>query len=252
MEKLRKPFQGTCNVIHFNWHLFVLSLCFCLFLFLVNPYLNDTALFFSYLSMFITGCIIFLSVSITWYVYDISDLYQMSWLRSLKNERPENIVNINAGFDETSELLKRRYEKSTLTILDFYDPLKHKSLSIKVARKAYAPYPNTQKVNSTELFLKDDYADQIYAILSAHEIQNLNERIIFFTELKRILKKEGQIIVVEHIRNTANFIAYNFGFFHFHSRVNWLKTFQNSGLEVKAETNLTPFITIFILEKNGN
>jgi hypothetical protein len=46
-------------------------------------------------------------------------------------------------------------------------------------------------------------------------------------------------------------MAYNFGFFHFHSKNTWLKTIDRSGLAIANEIKITAFITIFILHKNG-
>jgi hypothetical protein len=60
------------------------------------------------------------------------------------------------------------------------------------------------------------------------------------------------VIVVEHIRDAANFFAYNVGAFHFHSRATWLTAFRAAELEVKSEVKETPFITIFTLRKIGN
>ncbi|MEO7045031.1 MAG: methyltransferase, partial [Ferruginibacter sp.] len=93
--------------------------------------------------------------------------------------------------------------------------------------------------------------DKIFTILSAHEIRDDKERVSFFEELHRVLNSTGQIIVTEHLRDTANFLAYNIGFFHFHSKATWLKTFQLSGFQIVNEIKITPFITTFILEKNG-
>ncbi len=66
-----------------------------------------------------------------------------------------------------------------------------------------------------------------------------------------MLAKTGKIIVTEHLQDRANFLAYNIGFFHFHSRTTWLNTFQSAGLNVADEIKVTPFITTFILDKNG-
>ena len=148
-------------------------------------------------------------------------------------------------------MLKNKFENSELTVLDFYDPAKHTEISIKRARKVYPPFPNTQQVNTATLPLKDNSADKIFAILSAHEIRNEIERKSFFQELHRVLSPTGHIIVTEHLRDTLNFFAYNIGAFHFHSKASWLKSFQSSGLRVAEEIKITPFITTFILDKNG-
>ena len=75
---------------------------------------------------------------------------------------------------------------------------------------------------------------------------------MFFKELNRITKNDGQIVVVEHLQDVANFLAYNIGFFHFHTKATWLKTLYAAGLRVQKEIKITPFITTFILQKNGN
>lgn len=89
-------------------------------------------------------------------------------------------------------------------------------------------------------------------ILSAHEIRNEIERIELFKELNRVIKLNGQIYVTEHLRDFPNFLAYNIGFFHFHTKSSWLKTFNDANLKIRQEIKLTPFISTFILYKNGN
>lgn len=56
---------------------------------------------------------------------------------------------------------------------------------------------------------------------------------------------------MEHLRNTPNFLAYNIGFFHFYSKAIWLKNFNTAKLKLVKEIKHTPFISIFVLEKNG-
>jgi SAM-dependent methyltransferase len=176
-------------------------------------------------------------------------LYTFKWIAP--TDQNKIIVNIHAGFDETSGLIRQKFIGSELTVLDFYDPLKHTEISIKRARKVYPACPGTIPVSSTNLPLKDNSADIIFAILSAHEIRNDKERIRFFTELKRIIRPDGQIYVTEHLRDRVNFLAYNIGFLHFHSHRTWLDTFSGAGLQVNNEIKITPFISTFILKKNG-
>ena len=88
-------------------------------------------------------------------------------------------------------------------------------------------------------------------ILSAHEIRNREERNSFFRELGRLLSASGQIVVVEHLRDAPNYLAYNIGAFHFHPRSAWLSTFETARLNIESEVKITPFITVFFLKKNG-
>lgn len=191
-----------------------------------------------------------ISLSVSFYVYDLSTLYDFNWLDAQK--AGDRIINISAGFDETSVILRKKFLAVEIIVLDFYDPLTHTEVSIKRARKAYPAFPGTQSVESINLQMKENFADKIFVILSAHEIRNKDERIKFFKELKRLIKPTGQIFIVEHLRDTANFLAYNIGFFHFYSKSNWCEVFQTAELKIQKEIKITPFISTFILEKNGN
>ena len=248
---MRKPFQGVSNIVRFNWHFYALSLGILVILAFLYNFLNEN---FRLISIILFGGILltnFITLLVSFYVYDLSDLYKFKWLSDLRTVEIGEIVSINAGFDETSEFLKDHFKNSRLNIFDFYDPARHTEISIERARKAYPPYPNTRQMTTDNLSLTDGFADKIFAILSAHEIRNDEERKLFFAEAVRVLKPGGQIIVVEHLRDIANFLAYNIGFFHFHSKNTWLETFAAAGLKVKREIKITPFITTFILEKNG-
>lgn len=250
MEKVRKPFQGVLNIIRFNWHFYVVAfIIIILLLFLAiysNPILKITLQLFSLL----ISTTIFVSLFVSYYVYDISGFYNFEWIK--KNENKISVININAGFDETSDILKNKFINSNFTALDFYNPTQHTEVSIKRARKQYPPYQNTKKIKTSKIELDSNSIDKIYVILSAHEIRNETERIIFFSELNRILKPEGQIIITEHLRDIYNFLAYNIGSFHFHSKPTWLNTFNKSKLELVSEIKNTPFISTFTLKKNGN
>ncbi|MGI8467634.1 MAG: class I SAM-dependent methyltransferase [Pyrinomonadaceae bacterium] len=249
MEQMRKPFQGVWNVVRFNWHFYLLSGIGLLLVFLLSNFLNAPFRLFSRILFFLAVAVTSISLIVTYYVYDLSSLYELSWLKDLRRKENSKIVNINAGFDETSALLQTRYKDAELEVFDFYNPLKHTEISIKRARKAYPPFPNTKQISTNVIPLEDNSVDKIFAVLSAHEIRDKNERSNFFQELHRILKPKGQIIVTEHLRDTANFLAYSIGFFHFHSKRAWLETFQKAGLKIEREIKITPFISTFILEK---
>ncbi len=192
----------------------------------------------------------FISLFVSFYIYDLSGFYAFKWIDD--NDDNISLVNINAGFDETTEILKTKFINATFLSLDFYNSTKHTEVSIKRARKKYPPNPNTKIIDSTNIELKSNSTDKIFVILSAHEIRKETERVVFFSELKRIIKPNGQIIVVEHLRDFPNFIAYTIGFFHFYSKSSWLTVFNQSNLNVISEIKNTPFISTFILEKNGN
>jgi ubiquinone/menaquinone biosynthesis C-methylase UbiE len=113
-------------------------------------------------------------------------------------------------------------------------------------------FPNSLNVTTDNLQIPDKSVDVAFALLSAHEIRKTPERITFFKEIKRVLKDDGRIVVTEHLRDIPNFLGYNIGFFHFLFKHTWLKTFKGAGLKVVQKTKVTPFITNFVLAKNGN
>jgi SAM-dependent methyltransferase len=246
----RKPFQGVMSIISFNRHYYFLALFLVLILVSASIF-SDT-----YQTLFIVlGALTFLAAAIpvvaSWYIYDYAPLYSFPWLCNFDlNEM--SVLNVNAGFDETTTLLKAKFPAAEITVYDFYNAKKHTEKSIQIAREKYPPFPGTVLVNTTRLPAADNAFDYIVVTLAAHEIRDAAERTAFFSELKRVLKSDGKIFVTEHLRDSWNFAAFNIGFFHFHSKKSWLSTFTAAGLEVEEEHKATLFITTFILKKNGN
>ncbi len=252
MERLRQPFEGVRNIVRFNWHFYALAAAAGVIL-LWGCASGEGALR-------VAACLLFLGVSgvtltslaVSAYVYDLSGFYDFGWMAELLPAPPAEIVNIHAGFDESSHLLVRRYPGARLRVLDFYDPRTHTEVSIRRARKVSAPYPGTLPVRTSELPLDTSTQDTVFLLLAAHEIRDDAERARFFREVGRALKPSGRVIVTEHLRDTANFLAYSVGAFHFLPRATWLKTFAEAGFHIVRETKPNPFLTTFLLEKHGD
>jgi SAM-dependent methyltransferase len=248
MEVTRTPFQGVLNIIRFNWHFYAFALVIVTLTIIAAGYFDARPLLYLLAMLIFAGSITSLLVSFC--IYDLSGLYKLNWLVSTTTERL--IVNIHAGFDETSLLIGNKYKDAELRIIDFYDAQKHTEPSIKRARRAYPTLPQTVRADTSRLPIEDDTADKIFVIFSAHEIRNETERAAFIKELARIIKPGGQIYITEHLRDLANFLAYNVGFFHFYSKKSWLKLFSDADLKLADEIKLTPFISTFIISKNDN
>lgn len=242
----RTPFQGLWNVVRFNWHFYLiaggLALAGAVGGWLAPPAARP------YLALLLAlGLLpVLASLLVTAYVYDFAGLYRLGWLPPLP-ARPA-LLTVNAGFDEISAALHATYSPRRLLAVDFYDPARHTEVSIRRARRAYPPYPGTLAVRTTApLPLPDSALDLVVAFLAAHEIRDPAERATFFGELRRVTAPTGRIVVVEHLRDPANFLAYTVGFLHFHSRRTWLATFRAAGLQVEQEVKITPFLTAFTL-----
>jgi SAM-dependent methyltransferase len=91
----------------------------------------------------------------------------------------------------------------------------------------------------------DEVFDTIFLLFMAHEFRHAEARLLFFREIARVLAPYGRVVIVEHLRDLANFLAFGPGFFHFQSRQTWLSTLHAAGLKIVCESKITPFIRVF-------
>lgn len=156
-------------------------------------------------------------------------------------------INVNAGFDELTPLLRERFPAAEVVPVDFYDPAIHTEPSIARARAAYPPPSDTLTLRHPAHIGRLAPADLILLALSAHEIRDAGGRVEFFARLRERLTPGGRVVLVEHLRDVANAIAYTVGVAHFYSRATWRATFDGAGLRIVDERRHTPFLRIFTL-----
>lgn len=245
MEK-RKPFQGVLNILSFNRHFYFFGLLVLTLLIISRLYINwSNTIFWIVVIIFIYGLVMPLIVS-AW-VYDFSGYYKFKWLDPLvkKREAPKEIANIHAGFDETSFILKEKFPGSDLKVFDFYNYKRHTEPAIVRARRVSWHYPNTQVITSNSIPLTEASLDYVFLLSAVHEIRSNEEKVEFLKECYRVCKPEGKVIMVEHIRDLPNFIAFTVGFTHFFSRSTWKKAFKSAGFTNCEERKFTPFMSVF-------
>jgi len=246
MEVKRRKFQGVLNILSFNRHYYVFGLGFLVVLFLSHYLIKWPDLFFGIIvAAFLYGLIMPLLVSA--YVYDFSGYYELHWMTELirDREKVKMIVNINAGFDETSFIIKSKFPQSDLKALDFYNAAQHTEPAIKRARKVSLVYPDTRQVASGSMPLEDRTIDIVFLLSAAHEIRSHEEKVLFLKECHRLCKPGGRVVMVEHLRDFPNFLAFSVGFTHFFSRSVWKNAFERAGFASFQETKFTPFMSIF-------
>ena len=246
MEQERRKFQGVLNILSFNRHFYffglgVLAILFASYFFIEWP----PVVFWLIIAAFLYGLIMPLIVSA--YVYDFSGYYKLDWLNKVTNdlERVKQLVSINAGFDETSFIIKSKFPQADLKVFDFYNAKRHTEPAIIRARKVSLVYPNTEQIASNSIPLKDNSVDIVFLLSAVHEIRSHDEKIQFLKECHRLCKPEGKIIMVEHLRDFPNFVAFSVGFAHFFSRSTWKNAFERAGFSSFEETKFTPFMSIF-------
>ncbi len=246
MEVKRRNLQGVLNILSFNRHFYVFG-------FIALALIIGSKLFFNWpdtiywivILAFIYGLTMPLLVSA--YVYDFSGFYNFGWLKKLNMEDSENKLNlnINAGFDETSFIIKKILPLSNLQVYDFYNAKQHTEPAIIRARKVSICYPNTTQINSNSIPLNDNSVDHIFLLSAVHEIRKQDEKVQFLKECYRVCKPDGKVIIVEHLRDFPNFMAFTIGFTHFFSKTTWKKAFTDAGFTSFKETKFTPFMSVF-------
>jgi ubiquinone/menaquinone biosynthesis C-methylase UbiE len=246
MEVIRRPFQGVLNILSFNRHFYVIGLGVLALITASHMLLGwSNLLFWSIVASFLYGLTMPLFISA--YVYDFSGYYSFQWLEkySVSDSNTNQIININAGFDETSFIIKNHFPKSNLKVFDFYNATQHTEPAIVRARKVSLVYPETQQIKTNSIPLTDKSVDIIFLLSAAHEIRSSDERIRFLKECYRVCKPNGKLIMVEHLRDFPNFLAFSIGFTHFFSRSTWQQAFKQAGFLSFHEEKFTPFISIF-------
>jgi SAM-dependent methyltransferase len=247
----RRPFQGVWTIIRFNWHFHAIALAAIALLWVAAVNLSGWAALVCALSAVSAAFTVLISLLATWHAYDASGLYQLGWLAP-ELDHARHVANIHAGFDETSVLLESAFPNIIWHIFDFYNPTKHTEISIRRARKAQAPSPDTLAIHTDHIPLADASLDRALMMLAAHEIRDHNERVAFFREVKRVLTPRGRIVVTEHLRDFANIAAFSIGAWHFHPREEWLATFQKAGFRLAREFRNNLLITTFVLEPDAD
>ena len=242
----RKKFQGVLNIISFNRHFYAFGVS-CLALIVGSQFVFDwdKNVFWLILVGFIYGLTMPLIISA--YVYDFSGFYNFDWLKKMAlNDTPQNLnLNINAGFDEASYIIKNILPSSELQVYDFYNAQQHTESAIIRARKVSSVYPNTQQIDTNKIPLKDNSVDNIFLISAIHEIRKQKQKVQFLRECRRVCKPSGNVIMVEHLRDLPNILAFTIGVTHFFPKTTWEKAFKEAGFLTVSEKKFTPFMSIF-------
>ncbi|MEO1481696.1 MAG: hypothetical protein AAFU77_06285 [Myxococcota bacterium] len=86
--------------------------------------------------------------------------------------------------------------------------------------------------------------------MSAHELREREPRAAVFRKARAALAPNGAIVVVEHLRDLPNALAYSIGVGHFLSRQDWERTFQRAELRLVEEHRHTPLVHTFVLQED--
>ncbi len=247
----RGKWQGMWTIVRFNWPFYLIAMLVLIaagagILLSHALWLKigfGFALFGS--TYFLVG-----SLGVSHQVYDRSDLYKWKWLeRALSGLNAKQIVFCHSGFDEASQDLIERYPSADWILLDHCDPAQMTEASIQRARKRYPPTQGTQAAPYDRWPVVGESADLVFGLLAIHELRSEAERSAWFAEAQRCLKPGGRVVLAEHVRDFANFVAFGPGFLHFHSVGSWQRCWEIAGFQMIDHFRVTPWVRIFVIFK---
>ncbi len=244
----RKPFQGVVNILGFNRHFFLTGFSILLVLTIGVPCTSGSIRTLILILIFLGSWSMSIPIIVSYYIYDLSGFYELKWLSNLNAKAGDRIACVNAGFDETGSLIREKLNTSIFTF-DFYEIDKHTEVSIKRARDKYPPDQNAIRLSDYGSPLAHAPFDFIFVVFAAHEIRDQTERSAFFSCLRKSIADNGRVVVIEHLRDLPNLVAYTIGAFHFYSKNNWRNVFSASDLKIENEIKHTPFVSLFQLKK---
>ena len=145
------------------------------------------------------------SLVASWMIYDRSRLMDWDWVLQALGFSPASWINLHAGHDPSTSALEKIFAGATGREFDLYD-----------AR---------QLADARQLPLPKGTVDVAMLVLSAHELRSDEARSALFAELRRVLGPAGRVVVAEHMRDWANFLAYGPAVLRFYSRRTWIRCF---------------------------
>lgn len=246
---MRRPYQGVLQILEFNQRRYVATLIGVAAALLALPYLQPA---------FRAGIYLFAAPALFWtvssllvshYVYDVFPLYDLTWLSQALLQNPKRWVNIHCGLDETSHLLTGTFPDAAGTVVDIFDPRVMTEASIRQAQRADRAAIAPVRARHDELPFESESFDAAFCNFAAHELRTHAQRVKLFKEVARILAVGGEFVVIEHLRDWRNFLAFGPGFLHFFSQRAWRCAAAHAGLVLSSEFSKTPFVHVFILRR---
>ena len=189
------------------------------------------------------------SLAASWIVYDCSRLMEWDWVLQAVGFSPKSWINLHAGLDESTPALRAMFKDASGRVFDIFDAREMTEPSIRRARALARNEVAADAADFRHLPLETGSIDVATLMLSAHELRSDTARSALFTELRRVLGPGGRVIVAEHLRDWANFLAFGPGFLHFHSRRTWALCFSRHRFDIHREFSITPFVRVFVLRR---
>lgn len=243
----RGRYDGVANIWRYNRRFYLSTLVLLVFIAAVSIWLPFALRALALAGVAVGAYWTFASLAVSHYIYDRSSLYDFSWMPA--SVRGSSLVNVHAGLDESSKRIREQFPRARLRIFDIFDRNEMPEPSIHRARELSHSTLMAEAVSWRALPAEDNDCDAVFVIFSAHELRRHEARVAFLREAARIAKPNGRLVLIEHLRDVPNFLAFGPGFFHFFSRAEWLATATDATWALHSEFPITPFVRVFIFQR---
>jgi hypothetical protein len=240
------PWAGALEIIRFNWPTYALAgvvSALCLLATPIPGWPRTIAVCVLVPTVYLTLA----SILVSHWVYDRSPIADWAWLPEWLSGPAGRCLSVQTGFDATYGRLQERLA-TPLTVVDLYGTPGIGGASVRRARRAHPPIASTRALGA----LPADAAvcDAAVAAFALHEIRGAGERTRCFQALARALSSGGRLLVVEHLRDGRNLLAFGPGFFHFLPEREWRRCGDVAGLHLERSESITPFVHAFLWTKS--
>jgi SAM-dependent methyltransferase len=247
----RGRFNGMMQILRYNWPQYVVSVVIVV-LGAVWGCVGQGPEWFRAVALIVAlpaawWCLASLIAS--FWIYDLSPLYRWTWISNALPATPQYWLSLHAGLDESSSTIRQLFPDGEGRVGDFYNAAEMSEPSIQRARAEQKCNSTTERVDYRKLPFPGESFDAVFLLFAAHELRRAESREAFIREVRRVLSPSGTVLLVEHVRDLANFAAFGPGFLHFMPAGEWRRLAEIAGLNVVREERMTPFVKIILLAR---
>lgn len=248
VENMR--FQRALSLVRYNWPLYAVSCSSTLLGFAVSsiPSISESTRIIAFVVACVAAWYTIASFFAFHAMFDRSHFLSGNWLKDCVKTPPRRCLQLSVSLEETTLPIDRVFPDAKCANVDLFDQAVMTEPAVNRAR-ASRNNDSARIARPDAIPLGDADFDFTVITLAAHEVRERKVRESLFHELSRVTKPEGRIIVVEHLRNLAAFLAFGPAFFHFFPRTEWIRLAEAAGLGHELEFPITPFIHVFVFSR---
>jgi SAM-dependent methyltransferase len=230
--------SGVGRVICFNWPKYVGALITLTVLGIAQTLANG--LLRLGLVVLLLGLTygIFASLVATWWAYDYRacEVYQAI---ATGHRAGGSWLLVHAGLDESYGRLTEQIGEPA-AIVDVGPP----GTTSRSLKRAHALVGRTGVPISKVSDFKSASIDTVVVLFGIHELRDPQQAVALLTEMRRITRPSGSILIIEHLRDVPNFSVYGPAILHFGSASQWKKAILSSSLRLRSLHRVAGLISI--------